>query len=459
MKKFFTISIIILLILSMATSVFAVAPTMEIVEDNVCKIDLNDASTFEKKIVASNLENHQVTLQLSLTNNSKAIIPSGELMLVIDSSQSMDTAVGSTTRKDLVLNSANTLVEALLKANSSNLKIGVVTFSTSNVTDPTTGFITTGTEADAQNVCELSNNIETLKSKISAIKGTGQYTNLDSGLQLAKKSFTSEDNNKYIIVLTDGLPNIAIGHNDLVTYNGLTDVINKTKATLLSLSDYHVITMLTGITNVDASFRKEGDKIYTYGQVIEQVFGSEAKPTVGKFYNVSDSQIESTITDSIYRDLLPITQSLKNITVEDFFPKYIVDNFDMTYVDGFDTSKISPNIDATTNSILWNIDELEAGKTATVQYNLTLKDTFDESIIGKILDTNENVKINFTDFDNTNKEKSSPVTPKIRLVPVQVDDTVAPAPLPEAGSHLILAGFVALVGISIFFGIKSRKIQ
>ena len=47
-----------------------------------------------------------------------------------------------------------------------------------------------------------------------------------------------------MIVLTDGLPNIAVGYNDLVTYNGLTDVITKTKSTLKSLENIELITML-----------------------------------------------------------------------------------------------------------------------------------------------------------------------------------------------------------------------
>ena len=69
-----------------------------------------------------------------------------------------------------------------------------------------------------------------------------------------------------MIILTDGLPNLAVGHNDLVTYNGLTDVINTTKSTLTSLGNVDLITMLTGIDNEEAAFRTEGENVYTYGQ-------------------------------------------------------------------------------------------------------------------------------------------------------------------------------------------------
>lgn len=457
MKKIFTLTLFLLIIL-IATNVFAVTTTMEIVEDNICKITLNDYSSLEKKIISSDLTNHQVTLQLEITNDSEAIIPTGELMLVIDSSDSMDTIVeGTTTRKDLVLDSANKLVESLLKVNS-NLKIGVVTFSTGTETDDE-GHLITGTEADAQKVCDLTNDLSKLTTSISAIEGTGQYTNLDSGLQLAKKSFSSEDNNKYMIVLTDGLPNLAVGHNDLVSYDGLTNVITQTKTTLKSLSDINVITMLTGIDNEEAIFRQEGDNSYTYGQVINEVFGTEENPTIGKFYNISDGEIEQTITNDIYEDLVPITQSLKNITVVDYFPQYIVDNFEMTYVEGIDTSNVSAEIDKETNSITWNLAELSAGQSAKIQYNLTLKEEFDETIIDKVLDTNEKVEINYTDFDNTKKTVDSDVTPKIKLTTPTEDNTIAKDDLPQTGSPLIVLGFVCLVSLGIFLGYKSQKIK
>ena len=460
MKKFLTAILAIILVLAMSGSVFAVSTTMEIVEDNICRIDLNDSSYVEKKICDADLANHQVTLQLKVTNDSKVVIPSGELMLVIDSSESMNEAVSNTkTRKQLVLDSANKLVADLLKANSTSLKIGVVTFSTGTETDPNTGYLVTGTEADAQKVCDFTNDVSTLTSKISAIEGTGQYTNLDSGLQLAKKSFTSEKNNKYMIVLTDGLPNLAVGYNDLVSYDGLTDVINQTKSTLASLSEINVTTMLTGIESEEATFRPGTPNSYTYGQVIREVFGSEGNPTVGKFYNVNDSEIEKTITDKIYHDLLPVSSTLEDITVVDYFPQEIVSNFELTYVDGIDISNVSPKIDTATNSITWKIAKLASGETATIQYKLTLKDSFDENIIGKILDTNKNLDVTYNDYDGTSKEKSSDVTPKIRLVAQKEDPTVAPKELPKAGLPSAIIGICALASISIYFGYKSRKIN
>ena len=462
MKKKITL-IIFLLITMIATTVFATAKssdvTMEVVEDNICKIKLNESADFEKKLIETDLTKHQVTLQLKVNNMAKSIIPSGEMMLVIDSSSSMDQIVsGTTTRKDLVLNSANKLVESLLKANPTSLKIGVVTFSTGTTKDAN-GYLVTGTEADAQKVCDFTNDVSALKTKISAIEGTGQYTNLDSGLKLAKSQFTSTDNNKYMIVLTDGLPNLAVGHNDLVTYNGLTDVINETKSTLTSLKNVDLITMLTGIDNEEATFRTDGTNTYTYGQVIQTVFGTEENPTTGKFYKISDNEIEKTITEKIYRDLLPVDNELNDIVVKDYFPQYIVDNFEMEYVEGIDVSNVSAKIDTETNSITWNLANLPAGKTATIQYKLTLKDEFDEKIIGKILDTNEKVDITYKDFDGSAKEQTSDVTPKIKLVRIPEDTTIAPEPIPKAGSPAKIIGIISAIAIVGFLGYKSRKIK
>lgn len=462
MKKKITL-IIFLLITMIATTVFATAKssdvTMEVVEDNICKIKLNESADFEKKLIETDLTKHQVTLQLKVNNMAKSIIPSGEMMLVIDSSSSMDEKVsGNKTRKDLVLDSANKLVESLLKANPTSLKIGVVTFSTGTTKDAN-GYLVTGTEADAQKVCDFTNDVSALKTKISAIEGTGQYTNLDSGLKLAKSQYTSDNNNKYMIVLTDGLPNLAVGHNDLVTYNGLTDVINETKSTLISLKNVDLITMLTGIDNEEATFRTDGTNTYTYGQVIQTVFGTEENPTKGKFYKISDNEIEKTITEKIYRDLLPIDNALEDIVVKDYFPQYIVDNFEMTYVEGIDVSNVSAKIDTEANSITWNLANLPAGKTATIQYKLTLKDEFDEKIIGEMLSTNEKVDITYKDFDGSAKEQTSDVTPKIKLVRIPEDTTIAPEPIPKAGSPARIIGIISAIAIVGFLGYKSRKIK
>lgn len=464
MKQKISIALCLLLIL-ISTTVFASTPVkMEIVENNICNIKLNKNSNFEKKIVSSELDKKQVTLQLQVNNDAINKVPEGELMLVIDSSNSMNETINdtSTTRKDLVLNSAQKLVENLLTLNSSTLKIGVVTFSASQEATEM------GTEKDAQLVSDFSNDLTTLKAKISSIEGTGAYTDLDAGLKLAQKTFTTEKNNKYLIVLTDGVPNMNVGNSDLLKIESLEKVISTTNETLKSLKDINVISLLTGIKSEDATVRTDGTNSYTYGQVIQGVFGTPTNPTIGKFYKIDDTEIEKTITEQIYADLIPVEQTLKDITIVDYFPQYIVDNFEMAYVEGVNNLNISSKIDKETNSITWTIPELKAGETLKVQYTLTLKDTFDEKIIDQILDTNQKVEINYKDFDNTAKTTKSDVTPKIKLTEVKQevpkteptqDNTKAPEELPKTGAPM-LVGFVAIASITtIAFAIKSKKID
>lgn len=458
MKKI-SLAIFLIIIIMFATNVFAKTEVkMEIVENNICTINLNQYCSFEKKIVDYNLEKHQLNLQLKITNDAERIIPTGELLLVIDSSSSMNEIVeGETTRKDLVLNSANNLVENLLKANSTSLKIGVVTFSTGTEKNDN-GFLITGTEADAQKVCDLTNDLSILKEKISSIEGTGQYTNLDSGLQLAKSQFSSVNNNKYMIILTDGLPNLAVGNSDLVTYDGLKDIIAKTKATLKSCDNVEIITMLTGIDNEEATFRTDGTQIYTYGQVITEIFGNEEIPVKGKFYKIDDSKIKETITDKIYRDLLPVENTLKNITILDYFPQYITNNFDITIKDDNNSENVSILTDSENKQYLsWKIDNLASGETKTLEYILSLKDNFDEKIIDQILNTNEKVDITYKDFDGTDKSKTSNVTPKIKLTAIK-DDTVIAEPIPKAGAPIVATLLGLVIICVILLGYKARKI-
>lgn len=471
MKKRISL-IIFLLIIMLATNVFAATKsadtTMSIVEDNVCTIQLDENASFEKRMIGYDLTRHEVTIQLDIKNYSEKIIPSGEMMLVIDSSSSMDEIVeGTKSRKDLVLQSANKLVENLLKANPTSLKIGVVTFSTGTEKDDN-GYLIAGTEKDAQKVCDFTNDAKTLTSKISAIEGTGPYTNLDSGLKLAQKQFSDDKSNKYVIVLTDGLPNLAVGYNDLVSYEGETAVITETKNTLKSLKNTNVITMLTGISDEEATFRTDGTNTYTYGQVIEEVFGTEENPTIGKFYKISDNEIEKTITNEIYNDLLPINNELKDITVVDYFPQYIVDNFEMTYVEGTDIKNVSSAIDTETNSITWKLSKVSPGEEVKIQYVLKTKDEIDEKILDQVLDTNQKIEINYKDFDEKTQTKLSEVTPKIKLTKVPEkpvtpeepkDTTIAPEPIPKAGTPFIMIGIIGMLSVTIFFGIKSRKIK
>lgn len=415
-KIFVTLFLILILLANMSFASYSTV-TMNVVEEPVCTINFTENSGFEKKLISKDLNNKEVTIQLQVTNSEVANKPTGEIMLVLDNSNSMTTAVSeSQTRKDLIFDSAKTLVSNLLKDNA-DLKIGIVSFSTN------TDISKEGTIEDANLVSTLSNNVSTLTNAISNIQADGYRTNLEAGLSLANGQFTKTDNNKYMIVLTDGVPNVAIDY-DKIYYSD--DVISKTKTQLKQLeeSNINVITMLTGITKQEETEIPNDTK--SKGEIITEIFGTAENPTVGQFYYVTDDQVETTIINDIYNSLIPESKTLKDIQIVDYFPEEIINNFDFAYVSEANIGNISTTVDKTNNSITWTIPELASGETAIVQYKLKLKENFDSSIVDKILDTNEKVDIIYTDFDNKEQEKTSDVTPKLKL-------TEPPAVLPKAG--------------------------
>lgn len=437
-KKIFISLFLILLLLTNLSFASYSTVTMSIVEEPICTIELGENSKFEKKLISKDLNNKEVTLQLQVTNGEIANKPTGEIMLVLDNSDSMITEVSEgKTRKDLIFNSAKTLVSNLLRDNES-LKVGIVSFSTNIDTSKE------GTIEDANLVSTLSNDVSTLTNAISNIQANGSRTDLEAGLSLASGQFTKTDNNKYMIILTDGVPNVAINY-DKIYYSD--DVISKTKAQLQQLkqNNINVITMLTGIddeTYVPATTTK------SFGEIITEIFGTASNPTVGQFYYVTDDQVETTITNDIYNSLVPETKTLKNIKIVDYFPAEIINNFDFVYVSEANIGDISATVDKTNNSITWTIPELASGQTATVQYKLKLKENFDSSIVGKILNTNEKVDITYEDYDGQEQSKTSDVSPKLKLAE-------PPAVLPKAGiTTLIITGSILVIGILIFSTVK-----
>ena len=432
-KKIFITTLLLLILLVNVSFASYSTVTMTVVEEPICTIQLSDNSKFEKKLISKDLQNKEVTLQLQVTNEEKSNKPTGEIMLVLDNSDSMklETSTG-TVRKDLVFESAKTLVSNLLKDNK-NLKIGVVSFSTN------TDVSKEGSTEDAEVVSKLSNDSNALLNSISSIEATGPRTDLEAGLEIASGEFTKTDNNKYMIVLTDGVPNVALNYNK-VYYSD--DVITKTKTKLeaLKTANVDVITMLTGIDNpeqVPAGVTK------SYNQIITEIFGTQENPTVGTFYYVTDDKVESTIKNDIYNSLVPEEKTLKDIKVVDYFPKEIIDNFDFSYVSNANIGEISTTVDKANNSITWNIPSLASGQTATVQYKLKLKENFDSNIVNKILNTNEKVDVTYTDLDNKSQAKTSDVSPKLKL-------TEPPATLPKAGTTTFVAIAILAAGLLVF---------
>ncbi len=445
-KVFLSLFLILIFIANISLASYSTVQ-MEVVEEPVCTIDFSENSGFEKRLISKDLNNKEVTLQLQVTNEETMLKPTGELVLVLDNSDSMNDIVDqstNTSRKDLIFESAKSLITNLLEGNDS-LQIGIVTFSSYYNPENPGDASQEGTSADASVVSNFSANVSDLTTAIDNIQATGARTDLDAGITLGSEQFTEEDNNKYMIVLTDGVPNIALGNNSYYS----DEVINLTKTKLQQIGNQgiNVITMLTGIDNASDPTPTNKDK--TYGQVIEEILGTEEAPTVGDFYYVTDTEVEQTITQDIYNSLLPVSQSYTNIVIKDYFPQEIVDNFEFAYVSEANIGEVTAEINKEDNSITWTIPELKSGETATVQYKLKLKEDFDSNIVDKLLDTNEKVDITYKDLTGADQEKTSDVTPVLRL-------TEPPKELPKAGITTMIIGLAIAASLLVFSIIKLK---
>ena len=447
--KFSLVLITTLLLVLISTTCFAAIANkdvaLEIVENNVCTMKLNDYTTFEKKIIDYDLNKKEITIGLKVTNNAEPVFDKPtEIFLVIDNSTSMQDAVTPTAnRLKTVTDSAKQLATELLKKDT--VKIGIVKFSTGD---------NEGTITDATLLTTPSNSSSTVLSAITSIAEgqLGPRTNIDAGITLASQNFTENAVNKFIILLTDGVPNTAVG-GPTFTYSG--GVATKTKAKLVSLSESGIkfLSMMTGVQDVE-----EPTTGITYKELAAEVFGTSAEPTVGKFYYIPDTKIEETICQTILEDIAPGDDStLTDLKIYDYFPQEIVDNFNFSYVAKPTKGTISDTINAQNNNIVWSIDKLQPGESASVSYKLTLKDNVDTSVLDRVLNTNAKIEITANEIktDDGSNVLTSTVSPKIKLTAIN-DSTTTNTVIPQTGSTPTLSVIaIALVGITTIFGIRA----
>ncbi len=436
-SKIFTILFLLIILITNISFASYSTVSMQVVEEPVSSIELSENSKFEKRLVSKDLINKEVTIQLQVTNDELRDGITGEIVFVVDNSDSMLEKISDgRSRKDVVFDSSKSIISNLLKDNN-NLKIGVVSFST-NIDQSLEG-----TASDATVVSPLSNDATALNNAISGIIANGPRTNLESGLSLGSTLFSNNANNKYLIVLTDGVPNVAINYDHEYYSN---DVINKTIQQLENIKrqGIHITTMLT---KVDETFDPGVSTNKTFGDIIDEIFGTMQNPKYGSFYYIPDDKIEKTIKEDIYNSLIPQSKTLTNITIVDYFPEEIVKNFDFAYVSKANIGNISATIDSTNNSITWTIPELKPGQTATVQYKLKLKENFDSKIVDKLLRTNEKVDVKYTDFDGNQQSKTSTISPTLKL-------SEPPSVLPQTGTITLIGFGILAITLVVLSTIK-----
>ena len=135
-----------------------------------------------------------------------------EIVLVLDASGSMTNGISGSnknrieTLKDAAVNFIDNL---LTEENAGKVKIGVVWYAEKSNTL-------------ASDACQLSDNAQTLKNCVSNKKASGG-TNVQLGISIAKNLFTTADNEKSLIVLSDGEPTFYNDKNGVEHGNGRAD--------------------------------------------------------------------------------------------------------------------------------------------------------------------------------------------------------------------------------------------
>ncbi len=461
--------ITLILIMLMTTVAFAANEdvTLSKVSDTICDIKMGEDGELIKKLISVDNPKKEIVLQIDVTNKKSVeeTIEPSEIFLIIDNSKSMsdNKLEDGTTRKQAVFTAAIDLAEKILTEQPST-KIGVVSFSTNSEISKE------GTLEDASLVIKPSSDIDTIKTAINGIQTTGVRTDIDAGIQVAKANVSADTTlNKYFILLTDGVPNTAVG-GPTSTYGG--EVTTKTKATLSTLktAEINLVTVMTGVNSSyqpDPTGAVSSDAAgKTYKDLAEAIFGTQETPNYGKFYYVTDANVTNTITKNVYSDVRKVKKNeIKNISVIDYFPANIIENYDFEIIEKANVGEVTATVNKENNSITWNIETLEAGKTASFKYKLTLKEKFNENILNVVTPTNEKVDVKYTDTDGKDQTETSKDSPSVKLTKEikkpenTVDNTVAPDKIPQTGDkipYIFTAIFAIIIGFMIYFS-KNRR--
>lgn len=465
--------ITLILVMLMTTVAFAANEdvTLSKVSDTICDIKMGEDGELIKKLISVDNPKKEIVLQIDVTNKKSVeeTIEPSEIFLIIDNSKSMsdNKLEDGTTRKQAVFTAAIDLAEKILTEQPST-KIGVVSFSTNSEISKE------GTLEDASLVIKPSSDINTIKTAINGIQTTGVRTDIDAGIQVAKANVSADATlNKYFVLLTDGVPNTAVG-GPTSTYGG--EVTTKTKATLSTLKTAG-INLVTVMTGVNSSYQPDPTGAVssdaagkTYKDLAEAIFGTQETPNYGKFYYVTDANVTNTITKNVYSDVRKVKKNeIKNISVIDYFPANIIENYDFEIIEKANVGEVTATVNKENNSITWDIETLEAGKTASFKYKLTLKEKFNENILNVVTPTNEKVDVKYTDTDGKDQTETSKDSPSVKLtketkkpentVENKIDNTVAPDKIPQTGDktpYIFTAIFAIIIGFMIYFA-KNRR--
>ena len=142
-----------------------------------------------------------------------------EIALVLDASGSMTDGISGSNKnriETLKVAALNFIDNLLTEENAGKIKIGVVWYAEKSNTL-------------ASDACQLSDDAQTLKNCVSNKRASGG-TNVQLGISIAKNLFTTADNEKSLIVLSDGEPTFYNDKNGVEHGSGSADAHENMRA-------------------------------------------------------------------------------------------------------------------------------------------------------------------------------------------------------------------------------------
>lgn len=272
----------------------------------------NDGITISKTISSSKLENY-FDITLTVETKEKAVEPDLAVVIVLDISNTMTEALGSSTRLAEAKDASYKFIDKFAEQSDDNIdrKLGFVAFNSDSYP------IFSLQDCNANNKESLKSTIEEQISKNIVTKmepHNKRFTNIESGLKRANDMLSkSSASKKFILFLSDGFPTTYIKdgsqYQGYDTYDGnrfKDRVLNKSCFYGNNYSDEAAIRARKMATTI----KNSGIEIYSVGVGIGgQTIKKYIDQTNGKSHAVVDRtsekyEIGSATSDKAYKNWL-----------------------------------------------------------------------------------------------------------------------------------------------------------
>lgn len=427
-----------------------------------------DGITVSKIISPSSLENY-FDITLTVKTKEKAVEPDLAVVIVLDISNTMTEALGSSTRLAEAKKASYEFIDKFAKQSNDNIerKLGFVAFNSDSYS------IFDLQDCNANNKKSLKSTIEKEISKNIVTKiepHNKRFTNIESGLKRANDMLSkSSASKKFILFLSDGFPTTYIKdgsqYQGYDTYDGnrFKDIVlNKSCYYGNSYSDEAAIRARKMATTI----KNSGIEIYSVGVGIGgQTIKKYIDQTNGKNYAVVDRtseiyEIGSATSDEAYKNWLKNSigsghyydvdnQTAMLDAFNSIFQQIMILS-EATWVteDPMNNSKTSKTIgfigiygennvlsnsvtktgnypntatfDTSNDTIKWDLKNstptYENNKyTYTLKYRIRLKNELTDFIVGNAYETNGKTSLNYVVKEN-NKSREGEIDFKIPKV-------------------------------------------